>query len=695
MPRPLIIVESPAKAKTIQKLLRGKVKVEASMGHVRDLPRSQLGVDEGDGFAPKYVTIRGKGETLKRLREQARKAGGVYLATDPDREGEAISWHLAQALGLDEDDPIRIEFHEVTREALQRALKNPRPIDDQLVEAQQARRILDRLVGYKLSPLLWRKVRRGLSAGRVQSAALRMICDREEAIRAFRPEHYWTVTAWLEDGLLARYWGSEGRRLALRRQEEVDRLLADLQGVDFEIQEIRKSRRQRRAPAAFTTSTLQQDAYRRLGFPVRKTMRVAQQLYEGLDLGDEGTVGLITYIRTDSARVAASAREQAVAYLERRFGARWVGEPAPVRQRPGTQGAHEAIRPTRVDRDPDAMTGLLNAEQAKLYRLIWDRFVASQMAPTETELTVVQLAAGQHVFRASGSVVVFEGFAAVYGPEARGVAEEGSRPEALAGAQGGRRLRAEQIKEQKHTTQPPPRYTEASLVKALEENGIGRPSTYAPIIETVLQRGYVVREERSLAPTDVGFRVVALLKEYFPDIVDPGFTAGLESQLDAVEEGRQGWQELLGEFYVPFRSTLERAEQEIGGMEIPDEVTDVPCERCGRPLVVKYSRYGRFLGCPGFPECRTTKPYLEAVGVRCPRCGKDMVVRRSRKGRRFYGCSGYPECDFVTWQRPVDRECAECGAFLVEMRNRAAGLYYACSREGCDYREFTPGEQEQ
>ncbi len=690
--RPLIIVESPAKARTIQKLFHSKVKVEASMGHVRDLPRSRLGVDESDNFAPKYVTIRGKGEILKKLRERARKARQVYLATDPDREGEAISWHLAHLLGFEPHRAVRIEFREVTREAIERAIDHPRPIDEQLVEAQQARRILDRLVGYKLSPLLWRKVRRGLSAGRVQSVALRLVGDREAAIEAHVPEEYWTLLAYLEGGLVARYWGTGGKRVILRERRQVDGLLADLKGTALEVEAVRKSRRRRSPPAPFITSSLQQEAFRRLGFPVRKTMRVAQQLYEGLELGDEGSSGLVTYMRTDSTRVAEVARERARQYVTGRFGSEWVGSPAAERRGSRVQGAHEAIRPTDVFREPDAVAPHLAPEQARLYRLIWERFVASQMAPAEFELTAVHLKAGGHAFRASGSVVTFAGFTSVYRPAERTAAPDTSDPAALAAARVGQKVAVTRLEDQRHVTVPPARYTEASLVKELEELGIGRPSTYAPTIDTIVQRGYVANEDRSLRPTELGLRVLALLKEYFPEIVDPGFTAGLEERLDGVEAGKFSATDVLKSFYEPFQATLERAEREIGGMEVPDEVTDIACEQCGKPMVVKYSRFGKFLGCSGFPECRASRPYFEAAGVNCPECGAEVVSRRSRKGRRFYGCSRYPDCTFTTWRRPVARDCPECGAFLVEARDRQAGPYLACVREECGHREYVEAD---
>ena len=692
MVRPLIIVESPAKARTIQKLFPNRVKVEASMGHVRDLPRSRLGVDENNDFAPKYVTIRGKGEILKRLRGHARKAREVYLATDPDREGEAISWHLAHLLGLDPDRAVRIEFHEVTQEAIERAIGHPRPIDEQLVQAQQARRVLDRLVGYKLSPLLWRKVRRGLSAGRVQSVALRLVGDREAAIGAHVPEEYWTVLVHLEGGLVARYWGTAGNRVNLRERRQVDRLLADIRGLAFEVETVRKSRRRRNPPAPFITSSLQQEAFRRLGFPVRKTMQVAQQLYEGLELGDQGSSGLITYMRTDSTRVAETARERAREYVTERFGREWVGESAAEHRSQRVQGAHEAIRPTEVAREPDVIAPYLVPGQARLYRLIWERFVASQMAPAELELTAVQLKAGEHAFRASGSVVTFAGFMYVYQPSERTAGPGVSPPAGLAAVQVGQRLAATRVEDQRHVTQPPPRYTEASLVKELEGLGIGRPSTYAPIVETIVHRGYVTNADRSLRPTELGLRVLGLLKEYFPDIVDPEFTAGLEHQLDAVEAGDCSATEVLKGFYQPFQVTLERAEREIGGMEVPDEVTAIACDQCGELMVVKYSRFGKFLGCSGFPDCRASRPYLEAAGVNCPECGGQIIARRSRKGKRFYGCSRYPDCTFSTWRRPAPQSCPECGAFLVEGRDRHTGQYLACVREQCGHREYAEAD---
>jgi len=698
----LIIVESPAKARTIEKFLGRKYTVKASMGHVRDLPRSQLGVDVENGFSPRYITIRGKGDVLKELRKAVRKSDRVLIATDPDREGEAISWHLAQALALDGRAPVRIEFHEVTKEAVREALKHPRPIDDRLVDAQQARRVLDRLVGYKLSPLLWRKVRRGLSAGRVQSVALRLIVDREREIEAFVPEEYWTLTAHLtprgrEATFQARYVGQDGARDAsLSREAEVKALLEELEGQVWRVKSVRRRERRRAAPAPFTTSTLQQEASRKLGFSVRKTMAVAQQLYEGLDLGTEGPVGLVTYIRTDSTRVAGQARQEALGFVGERFGGdfRANGAPPPDEKKaPGAQGAHEAIRPTTVRREPASIGPYLTADQYRLYELIWARFVASQMAPAVYDVVTVEVAAGDLLFRATGSTVRFPGFLAVY-EEARednGPAdEEASLPE----VSDGETLRLVSLEPRQHFTQPSPRYTEASLVRTLEEKGIGRPSTYVPIIETILTRGYVERDGRRLVPTRLGRVVVDLLAEYFPRVVDVEFTADLEALLDRVGAGRIDWRQVVAGFYGPFEEDLEEAEAAIGPLEVPEEEVDIACERCGRKMVVRHGRFGRFLACPGFPECKNTKPYQEVLDVPCPECGATLAGRRTRKGRRFFGCSRYPECRFMTWQRPTDRRCPDCGAFLVQRRPKGGGPVLACVREACGYQESGEAERE-
>ena len=692
LPKTLIIVESPAKAKTIKKFVGRDYTVEASMGHVRDLPKSQLGVDIDDHFTPHYITIRGKGKLIERLRQQARQVDRVLLATDPDREGEAISWHLCQLLGIDEDSPCRIVFHEITRDAVRRALREPRPIDDNLVDAQQARRVLDRLVGYKLSPLLWRKVRRGLSAGRVQSVAVRLIVDREEEIEAFTPQEYWTLEADLErmasgEAFTARYYGDAEGKKELPDREAVDRLLADLEGRPFVVLGVERKERRRNPAPPFTTSTLQQEASRKLGFTVRRTMRIAQELYEGIELRGEGAVGLVTYIRTDSTRIADQALDEAAAYIARRFGPEFSNPRKQAGRRAAqAQDAHEAIRPTSVTREPDAIKDDLTADQYKLYRLIWERFVASQMAPAILDTVTVDIGAGPHRFRATGSTIKFAGFMQLYvegrdeGTEADGEEGEGTLPDLAEGDA----LALKALRPEQHFTQPPPRYTEAMLVRALEEKGIGRPSTYAPIIETIQERGYVVKEDRRFRPTELGRVVTALLKEHFPDIVDVEFTARMEADLDRIEEGEREWEDVIREFYGPFSATLERAEKAIQRVALPVEETDEICEKCGRRMVIKHGRYGRFLACPGFPECRNTKPLVEKTGARCPRCGGEMVQRRSRKGRVFYGCSNYPECDFTTWDRPTAETCPECGTFLVEKRSRQ-GTRLVCANPQCTY----------
>ncbi|GAB6875791.1 type I DNA topoisomerase [Thermaerobacter litoralis] len=692
MPKTLIIVESPAKAKTIKKFVGRDYTVEASMGHVRDLPKSQLGVDIDDHFTPHYITIRGKGKLIERLRQQARQVDRVLLATDPDREGEAISWHLCQLLGIDEDSPCRIVFHEITRDAVRRALREPRPIDDNLVDAQQARRVLDRLVGYKLSPLLWRKVRRGLSAGRVQSVAVRLIVDREEEIEAFTPQEYWTLEADLErmasgEAFTARYYGDAEGKKELPDREAVDRLLADLEGRPFVVLGVERKERRRNPAPPFTTSTLQQEASRKLGFTVRRTMRIAQELYEGIELRGEGAVGLVTYIRTDSTRIADQALDEAAAYIARRFGPEFSNPRKQAGRRAAqAQDAHEAIRPTSVTREPDAIKDDLTADQYKLYRLIWERFVASQMAPAILDTVTVDIGAGPHRFRATGSTIKFAGFMQLYvegrdeGTDGDGEEGEGTLPDLAEGDA----LALKALRPEQHFTQPPPRYTEAMLVRALEEKGIGRPSTYAPIIETIQERGYVVKEDRRFRPTELGRVVTALLKEHFPDIVDVEFTARMEADLDRIEEGEREWEDVIREFYGPFSATLERAEKAIQRVALPVEETDEICEKCGRRMVIKHGRYGRFLACPGFPECRNTKPLVEKTGARCPRCGGEMVQRRSRKGRVFYGCSNYPECDFTTWDRPTAETCPECGTFLVEKRSRQ-GTRLVCANPQCTY----------
>jgi DNA topoisomerase-1 len=691
LPKPLIIVESPAKARTISRFLGKRYQVLPSMGHVRDLPKSQFGVDVEHGFQPKYITIRGKGQVVRELREAAKKSEQVYLATDPDREGEAISWHLAEVLGLSDKQVKRIEFHEITKDAVARAIKHWRPLSYGLVDAQQARRILDRIVGYQLSPWLWRKVRPGLSAGRVQSTALRLLVERQAEIDAFVPEEYFTLTASLSGGgtaLSADYLSPLGERGRLSRTE-LDTVVAEV-GPDvvprppFRIADVKERERRRYAPFAFTTSTLQQEASKRLGLTVKRAMQLAQQLYEGLEVQGEGTVGLITYIRTDSTRVAESAEEEGRQYIREVYGLEYESrERRRAPSRPGQQGAHEAIRPTVVRRTPDSLKRSLSRDQLRLYRLIWERFVASQMAPAVYDTVTVDVAAGRHTFRSRMQKLKFPGFTALYDEPDEDAATGQPLTVPL---RVGEALNVEDLKSEQHFTEPPPRYTEASLVKALEDLGIGRPSTYAPTIETLLARDYARREERRLVPTELGRAVVDLLKEFFPRIVDIQFTAAMEADLDRVEEGQESWRALLQSFYDDFSGYLVRAEKEAGPVHIAEEATDEVCDRCGRPMVIKHGRFGRFLACSGYPECQNTRPLLQKTGAECPKCARPVVVRRSRKGRTFYGCSGYPECDFVTWYPPSDKMCPRCGAFLAQKGRGPRGAL-TCVREGCGYEE--------
>ncbi len=697
MGKSLVVVESPTKARTLRKLLSRSYDVAASMGHVKDLPKSQLGVDVQQDFAPKYIVIKGKGAVLKALREAARKAEAVYMATDPDREGEAISWHLQEVLRPVNRPIRRIEFHEVTKEALQRALARPRDIDLKLVNAQQARRILDRLFGYKLSPLLWRKVRGGLSAGRVQSVAVRLVVDREREIARFVPEEYWTVegrftadgpdaafTARLVSRDGTRFGGPQEERVhVIRSEAEAAALAEEIRRQSYRVLEVRPGERQRHPAPPFTTSTLQQEANRRLGFTASRTMRLAQQLYEGIDLGKEGTVGLITYMRTDSVRVAPAAQQEAREYIRRAFGAAYLPpRPRQYRSRRGAQDAHEAIRPTATSRTPAQVKPHLRWDQFRLYELIWKRFVASQMASALIDTLVVDIGGGPFLFRAAGARVRFPGFLALYREAAENGEEngEGWLP-ALAATQP---LRLLAVQPGQHFTQPPPRYTEASLVRALEELGIGRPSTYAPTLETIKSRGYVHVVDRRLQPTDLGMLVTDLLVEHFPDIVDLNFTAQMEEELDEIAEGRRDWVKVVREFYAPFERDLQRAEKRIVEVEFPEVETGEACPECGRPLVRKHGRFGEFIACSGFPQCRYTRPV--GIGVACPLDGGEIVQRRSKRGRVFYGCANYPNCKFVSWDRPTDRRCPRDGGMLVEKRGRR-GTYLRCLNKECGYTE--------
>ncbi|HHW15647.1 MAG TPA: type I DNA topoisomerase [Firmicutes bacterium] len=696
----LVIVESPAKAKTITKFLGRGYVVRASLGHVRDLPKSKFGVDIPGGFKPEYIAIRGKGKVIKELREAAEAAERVLLATDPDREGEAISWHLGELLGLNLQDECRIEFHEITARAISAAVKNPRRINLNLVDAQQTRRILDRIVGYQLSPLLWRKVRRGLSAGRVQSVAVRLICEREREIQAFQPEEYWTVAAHLATAggaaFTARLVLVDGKKAALPDRAAAEDIRRRVEGEPFVVAEVRRKERSRHPAAPFTTSSLQQEASRKLGFSARKTMQLAQQLYEGLEVPGEGLVGLITYIRTDSVRVAEEAKAQAREYIMASFGANFVPEKPPFyKTRAGAQGAHEAIRPTAVERTPERMKAALNRDQLRLYELIWRRFVASQMASAVLDTVSVDILADGCTFRATGSTVKFPGFMQVYtegrdAVPAAGRAGEGGEEEEeevqLPTLAAGDRLTLQELSSDQHFTEPPPRFSEAMLVKTMEELGIGRPSTYAPTIETILEREYVTLQDRRFVPTNLGFIVVDLLKQHFPNVVDVGFTAELEDQLDAVEAGKLAGLQVLQAFYPGFAEQLEKAQAALERVKLPDEETDEVCEVCGRKMVIKHGRFGRFLACPGYPECKNTRPLRKEIGVPCPKCGSPLVERKSKKGRTFFGCSAYPACDFVSWNEPVNEKCPACGHLLVK-RRRGRNVVVACVNPECERAE--------
>ena len=683
MAKYLVIVESPAKVKTIKKFLGKNYEVVASNGHVRDLPKSQMGIDVEHDYEPKYITIRGKGDILAKLRKEVKKADKVYLATDPDREGEAISWHLSQALKLDGKNVRRISFNEITQNAVKASLKQPRDIDMNLVNAQQTRRILDRIVGYKISPLLWAKVKRGLSAGRVQSVALRIICDREDEINAFIPEEYWTLDAKLKaDGerkpLTAKFHGDENGKLAITCREEADRIMDEIRGERFEVLEVKKGERVKKAPLPFTTSTLQQEASKTLNFPISKTMRIAQQLYEGVDVKGQGTVGLITYLRTDSVRISDEADADARAYIAQNYGEEFVATQT-VTQKGGAkiQDAHEAIRPSDIARTPAVVKESLSRDQFRLYQLIWKRFAASRMASAVYETTNVKIGAGKYRFGVAASKVSFEGFMSVYTSEDD---EKDTNNVLLKGIDEDTKLTLDTFDEKQHFTQPPAHYTEASLVKTLEELGIGRPSTYSPTITTLLGRRYIVKEAKNLYVTELGEVVNQIMKESFPSIVDEHFTANMESLLDSIGEGAVNWKTVVRNFYPDLEAAVEVAEKELQKVKIEDEVTDVVCDQCGRNMVVKYGPHGKFLACPGFPDCKNTKPYLEKIGVPCPKCGKDVVLRKTKKGRKYFGCENNPECDFMSWSRPVAEKCPKCGGYMVVKGNKIA-----CADAGCGY----------
>ncbi len=682
MAKYLVIVESPAKVKTIKKFLGASYEVAASNGHVRDLPRSVLGIDVEHDFEPKYITIRGKGDILANLRKEVKKAEKVYLATDPDREGEAISWHLLAALKLENKKVYRITFNEITKTAVKESLKNAREIDMDLVDAQQARRCLDRMVGYKISPVLWAKVKRGLSAGRVQSVALRIICDREEEINAFIPEEYWTLDASLavageKKPVLAKYYGTVEEKKTISSREEMEEIKRQLDQAAYQISSVKNGERVKKAPLPFTTSTLQQEASKVLNFSTQKTMRLAQQLYEGVDIKGNGTAGIITYLRTDSTRVSDEAAKAAAEFITDRYGAAYAAG-AEQEQKSGgkIQDAHEAIRPTQIDRIPLEIKESLSRDQFRLYQLIWKRFVASRMAPAVYETTSVKIDAAGHRFTVAASKVKFDGFMSVYTQED----EKEENNTLMKGITQDTKLTLNELVEKQHFTQPAPHYTEASLVRSMEELGIGRPSTYAPTITTILARRYIVKENRNLYVTELGEVVNNMMKEAFPSIVDVNFTATMEALLDGVEEGRGKWKTVVSNFYPDLEAAVDKAEKELDEVEIADELSDEFCDLCGRQMVIKYGPHGRFLACPGFPDCRNTKPYFEKIGVACPKCGKDIVLKKTKKGRKYYGCIDNPECDFMVWQKPVADKCDRCGSIMLQKGNKLV-----CADENCGF----------
>ena len=686
MARYLVIVESPTKVKTIKKFLGSNYVVMASNGHVRDLPKSQMGVDLEHDFEPKYITIRGKGEILAGLRKEVKKADKIYLATDPDREGEAISWHLMKALKLEVKKVYRISFNEITKSAVKASLKNARDIDMDLVDAQQARRVLDRIVGYKISPVLWAKVKRGLSAGRVQSVALRIIADREDEIAAFIPEEYWSLDANFKvkgekKPLTAKFYGTKDEKITIHNEEELHKILADLEDAEYEVVDVKRGERSKKAPLPFTTSTLQQEASKALNFATSKTMRIAQQLYEGVDIKGSGTVGLITYLRTDSTRISEEADANARAYVGKAYGEEYVAETASEQKQKNDgkniQDAHEAIRPSDVTRVPAEIKESLTRDQFRLYQLIWKRFVASRMQPAKYETTSVKIGADDYRFTVSASKIIFEGFRLAY---VESDEEKQSGNVMVNSIDKDSELTKESFDYKQHFTQPPAHYTEASLVKTLEELGIGRPSTYAPTISTIITRRYVAKENKNLYMTELGEVVNNIMKQSFASIVDVNFTAYMEGLLDMIAEGKVEWKSVISNFYPDLKEAVEKAEKELETVKIEDEVTDVVCEECGRNMVIKYGPHGKFLACPGFPECRNTKPYLEKIGVACPKCGKDIVLRKTKKGRRYYGCEDNPECDFMSWQKPSEEKCPKCGSYMVEKGNKLV-----CGNEQCGF----------
>ncbi len=680
----LVIVESPAKVKTIKKFLGSNYEVMASQGHIRDLPKSQMGVDVEHDFEPKYITIRGKGDILAALKKEAKKADKIYLATDPDREGEAISWHLAKALKLEDKDIYRITFNEITKNAVKASLKEPREINMNLVDAQQSRRILDRIVGYEISPVLWAKVKRGLSAGRVQSVALRIICDREDEINSFIPEEYWTLEAKLnvsgeKKPVIARFYGDESGKIDIKNEAQMNKILSDLKKSSYKVESVKQGEKIKKVPLPFTTSTLQQEAAKQLNFSTQKTMRLAQQLYEGVDIAGKGTIGIITYLRTDSTRVADEAVTMAADYIKDNYGEKYLSTAKTGgKDAKKIQDAHEAIRPTDIALSPVVVKESLSRDQFRLYQLIWKRFTASQMSGAVYETTSVKIAAGKYRFNVSASKIIFDGFMSVYKDED----EEKDGNTLVKSINTDSVLSLDNLESSQHFTQPPAHFTEASLVKQLEELGIGRPSTYAPTITTIIARHYIAKENKNLYVTELGEAVNDIMKKAFPTIVDVNFTANMEALLDGVAEGEVKWKEVIRNFYPDLEEAVKAAEKELENVKIEDEVSDVVCELCGRNMVIKYGPHGKFLGCPGFPECRNTKPYYEKIGVACPKCGKEIVLKKTKKGRRYFGCENNPDCDFMSWQKPVARKCPQCGGYMVEKGSKTV-----CADENCGYIE--------
>ena len=679
----LVIVESPAKAKTISKYLGKNYTVEASMGHVRDLPKSKLGVDIEDNFTPKYITIRGKGELIAKLKKAAKKADKIYLATDPDREGEAISWHLANILKISEDETCRIVFNEITKGAVKESIKGARKINLNLVDAQQARRVLDRLVGYEISPILWKNVKWGLSAGRVQSAALKLICDKEEEIKAFEPKEYWTVDCVLKKERkkfpikLTKY---ENKKIEISNENEANKVISDLKENEYRVEKVKKGSRLKNPLPPFTTSTLQQEAAKKLNFITKRTMSIAQALYEGVDVKGFGTVGLITYMRTDSVRISEEAQGRAIEFIKESYGEEYIPEKLRVyKGKKNIQDAHEAIRPSHIEITPEIAKANLTPEQYKLYSLIWKRFIASQMASCALNTNSIDIANGKYTFKASGSTIKFDGFMKVYDY----TTEDDENDVLLPSLEEGEVLEPSSVEGKQHFTQPPARYTEASFVKLLEEKGIGRPSTYVPTISTLLSREYVIREKKNLIPTELGFIVNNIMSDNFKQIVDVDFTAGMERKLDNIEEGNEEWKKVVGEFFEPLQVAIEKAEKEISKVVIEDKVSDVPCDKCGRMMVIKKGRYGTFLACPGYPECKNAKPIVEELDVPCPKCGGKILAKRSKKGKKFFGCSNYPNCDFVSWNEPIKEPCPKCGSYMTMKFSKTKGNYAVCSNGEC------------